>query len=450
MAHLPDSPGDEPDSEITLVLDMEPEEFMAVRDDFLARLHAVLAVEPGAIEITSIRHGCTKVTLKSDSKIAARILELANAAALAEQEASEFRICFRVRSGHFSEHEVLIRRNGRELTWLHLSDVHFETAAHAHAGSQERVKKAFLDDLESILDEDDLKPDAVFVTGDISKTGSPAEFDKSFEFFTQLRDKLPNKQARFLFVPGNHDVDRGVVKRFTREEESAKSRLTGNEAIIDYLTSQDCKDDRDRVFARLDNYFSFLGKCHALGQPAVNHGYFYTDTWQHSGITVGVAGMNSAWRCSSDGDRDNLILGVPQIDASIAGLAGADLRILLLHHPAESDWFIRDDILYQRAKLGAFDFVLRGHEHDPHGASLRQLDADPSFRFAAGALYTHEKYPKSFNAVRVNLDHGSARLFYWRLSTGKMEWVRDVDFHRNGSIQFPLGQKIKARLAARP
>ncbi len=51
--------------------------------------------------------------------------------------------------------------------------------------------------------------------------------------------------------------------------------------------------------------------------------------------------------------------------------------------------------------------------------------------------------------MRVNLDHGSARLFYWRLSTGKMEWVRDVDFHRDGSIQFPLGQKIKARLAAR-
>ena len=70
-------------------------------------------------------------------------------------------------------------------------------------------------------------------------------------------------------------------------------------------------------------------------------------------------------------------------------------------------------------------------------------------RTAAGALYTHELFPKSVNAVRINLDHGSARLFYWRLSAAKYEWVRDLDFHREGSVQVPLTPRLRSKMPGR-
>lgn len=435
----------EPLTEITLILDMQPAQFEAIRQRFLIGLAAQLKCETSELQIVSVRHGCTKVTVRMSSGRAVDTLRLANAP---EPEADEFRVEFGVRSAHFSEHIVLIRSGGREFTWMHISDIHFEEEAGPHAGSQERVKKAFLNDLPELLGTDDLVPDAVFVTGDIAQRANAAEYDKALDFLTALKGKLPKPSAPIMVVPGNHDVQRDIVAMHQSTEDAALKRLTTNDNIIDYLKSQGSKQDRDHILARLDNYFAFANKCTALGQPALNHGYFYTTELAHQGLKVGVAGLNSAWRCSSDLDLGRLVLGVPQIDQALDDLAESDLRLLLLHHPVESGWFVREDQLYQRHQLGNFDFILRGHEHDPHAVSLSQLHAAPSYRFAAGALYTHEEFPKSVNAVRLNLDHGSARLFYWRLSTGKYEWVPDVDFHRAGSVQFPLTARTKARIAA--
>lgn len=436
----------EPLTEITLVLDMKPPEFMVLRQRFLAGLAAQLKCEASELQIVSVRHGCTKVTVRMTSARAVETLILANTPVAQGQE---FRGEFKVKSAHFSEHIVLLRRGGREFTWMHLSDIHFEDEAGPHAASQDRVKQAFLDDLPEVLDADDLVPDAVFVTGDIAQRAQLAEYDKALDFLTQLKAKLPKASAPIMLVPGNHDVQRDKAVLHRTEEEAALKLLTTNDRVLDYLKSPGSKADRDRVFERLENYLAFARQCAALGQPAMNHGYFYTTQMDHLGVNVGVAGLNSAWRCSSDQDRGRLLLGVPQIDQALLDLAHSDLRLLLLHHPIASEWFVREDQLYQRHRLSKFDFVLRGHEHDPHAFSMSQLHAAPTHHFAAGALYTHELFPKSVNAVRINLDHGSARLFYWRLSPAKYEWVRDLDFHREGSVQFPLTDRVKSSIAAR-
>ena len=52
--------------------------------------------------------------------------------------------------------------------------------------------------------------DFVVVTGDISYSGSPSQFEKAFEWFSKLGNRLFNSDSfheRFLIVPGNHDVN---------------------------------------------------------------------------------------------------------------------------------------------------------------------------------------------------------------------------------------------------
>lgn len=436
----------EPLTEVTLILDMQPSDFMPLRQRFLAGLAAQLKCEASELQIVSIRHGCTKVTVRLTSALAVETLKLANTAT---PQGQEFRGEFKLQSAHFSEHMVLFRRSGREFTWLHLSDIHFEDDTGPHAASQDRVKQAFLEDLPEVLRADELVPDAVFVTGDIAQRAQAAEYDKAWDFLGQLKAQLPKPAAPIMLVPGNHDVQRDKAALHRSEEEAALKLLTSNDKVIDYLKSPGSKADRDRVFERLENYLAFARRCAALGQPALNHGYFYTTQMDHLGVTIGVAGLNSAWRCSSDQDRGRLLLGVPQIDQALLDLQPSTLRLLLLHHPIASDWFVHEDQLYQRHQLGKFDFVLRGHEHDPHAFSMGQLHAAPTHHFAAGALYTHELFPKSVNAVRINLDHGSARLFYWRLSAAKYEWVRDLDFHREGSVQFPLTPRLRSKMPGR-
>lgn len=439
-------PGDNDLTEITVLLGMKPKEFRIVQKTFLTSLADKLQCNFNDLTIVSIRPGCTKVTIRLSPRLAAELLKLANTSG---EDGHEFREEFSVRSAHYSEHLILIRRKGREFTWLHISDAHFEEGAGPHGGSQARVKQALLDDLSNMLDPHGLVPDAVFVTGDIAQSGKSSEYEEALKFLNVLKTRLPNPDAPVMVVPGNHDVDRDVVSRFHTEEEAAISTLKSNENVIDYWTCSKFKSDRDRVLERLKNYFEFSRKCGKLGQPPLNHGYFYTTKLHHDGISIGVAGLNSAWRCGSDGDRGRLFLGVPQIDAGLGDMDDSDVRIAILHHPPDSDWFDRSDALYQRNKISGFDFILRGHEHDPHGISMSQLGTATSFRFAAGALYTHEHYPKSVSAMRVNFDGGSARLFYWRLSSGKIEWVPDVDFHRDGSVQFPLSDRLKLRIANR-
>jgi len=40
-----------------------------------------------------------------------------------------------------------------------------------------------------------------------------------------------------------------------------------------------------------------LADIEKLGHPHLNYQYFYTDITSFAGYSIGVAGLNSAWRC---------------------------------------------------------------------------------------------------------------------------------------------------------
>ena len=216
------APAGEPLTEITLILDMQPAEFMAMSQRFLTGLATALKCETSALQIVSVRHGCTKVTVRMTPAHAVETLMLANTPT---PQGQEFRGEFKVQSAHFSEHIVLFRRGGREFTWMHLSDIHFEDAAGPHAASQDRVKQAFLEDLPEVLGADDLVPDVVFVTGDIAQKAQVAEYDKALDFLGQLKAKLPKVSAPIMMVPGNHDVQRDKARLYRKEEKTALKQL---------------------------------------------------------------------------------------------------------------------------------------------------------------------------------------------------------------------------------
>ncbi len=340
------------------------------------------------------------------------------------------------------------RVSGQTLTWLHISDLQFKadgSEVRQNDWAGDKVKESFIADLPKLLGEEDLSPDFVFLTGDVAFSGDDKEYDIALMFLEQLHACLPEPDAPIMVVPGNHDVYRPLVERYQREETAALAFLTSYQATMEYLKSHNYEDDRARVFRRLENFQTFAARCGRFGQPLLNRYGSFITIQAIKGVNVGIAGLNSAWRSSSDADRGRLVLGVPQIDDAVEGLQEAQIRLALVHHPPETDWYILDDMRYQRKTFPYFDFVLRGHEHDPH-VQASFFAGREYCHISAGALYAAEHYEKAFNVVRLDLETGAGLVFCWRLSSRTFQWLKDVEIYREGKHFFQVPEKLTARL----
>ncbi|HEX8843661.1 MAG TPA: metallophosphoesterase [Pyrinomonadaceae bacterium] len=438
---------------VTLVLNMEPYQFREIEHEFVKDLSALMGHEPSAIKILAVRSGCTETDIRIPIDGTDLIEILKSRGKNWPEDVLEFLTKYKVMPDPEAPNVIISRKNPkRSLTWLHLSDVHFEaptSGTKKNYWSQDKVKESFIKQLPGILTKADLKPDFVFFTGDIASSGKKEEYDIANEFLSKLRHALPKRNdTRILLVPGNHDVDRDVVKRYPREEDFAKSFLKTNDSVFQYLHSPQHEPDRQRMLERQQNFFDFSLRCKPYGQPDLNHKYFFTSIFTHQDVKIGVAGLNSAWRASSDKDRYNLVLGVPQFDTAVRDLENTDLKLLLMHHPPDSDWFITPDMLYQRSNIEKFDFILRGHEHDPYSEMSPFKGKKQYFRISAGALYSSD-FAKSFNAVKLDFDTGVGKVFFWRLSENLYKWIKDLEVTSEEEEVFFLSKSLRSRVRRR-
>jgi predicted MPP superfamily phosphohydrolase len=441
---------------VTLVLDMEPNDFLRLQENFLADMCRLLEIDISEARIISVEAGCVRVRLVLPARAVARLRQLVRRKDWLEGDANDFaNVKYKVKSSTgvpYSEFEVIGRMVGRELTWLHLSDSHFQSSEGRDFSGQSHVQGSFLDQLPDLLDEEDLEPDLVLFSGDVAQSGSEVEYDVSYEFLGRLREKLPHANVPIIMVPGNHDVDRAMINQYSQDEADVEKFLADNLKVIEFFDAHDHAEQRNKIFKRLEAFNKFVVRCQAFGQPQFNHGYFFTTTFDFEGAQVGIAGLNSAWRCKGKGDLDRhkLLLGPSQLDLAAKELSNAHIKILIVHHPVESDWFYHDDIMYQRNKLGQnnFDFIVRGHEHDPVVQVSGFYQGEKYCHIGAGALYTADRYPIGFNAVRLNLDFGTGRIFFWRFSTRTFNWFKDLEVYRTGSHQFDMPNALANRLAS--
>ncbi len=90
---------------------------------------------------------------------------------------------------------------------LHLTELHFgcknRFAQHDPANLGMAFAKAIKKDKVSL----GIAPDVshVFVTGDITESGHPKEYEQGAVFFGSMASALGLSTKRFVFIPGNHD-----------------------------------------------------------------------------------------------------------------------------------------------------------------------------------------------------------------------------------------------------
>ena len=328
------------------------------------------------------------------------------------------------------------------LTWLHLSDWHQKGTEF----DREIVLEALLKDIKK---RDDISPslavvDFIVFSGDLASSGKPEEYQTAKE---KLLDPILNatdlKPDRLFIVPGNHDLDREELKLFS----SDLQKPIGSEAQTqEWLTNE-------RKRRKLQDLFWAFTKFVTGYTNQKSPDYADSCFWSINGKNISIIGLNSALGCGrNEIEKGSLVVGEPQIRESAKGLAEADIKIAVLHHPL--DWLAEHDFIrIERPLRSSCDFILCGHTHRPRVEASLSTQGNAVI-IPAGASYRKriEKsphYTSSYNFVHLDFDKGTVSVFLRRWDDVRGEWVEDISSSPGGQFNFKLA-KIKSNNNSAP
>ncbi len=124
---------------------------------------------------------------------------------------------------------------------IHISDLHiyrkslyeekYDLDFHFHTETEDNDIDSFNSQLKKLIDTFDSKNIFLVITGDISNSGEEDEFEKAEEFLEDLFQKLQIDKNKVLIVPGDHDINRSLLKK---ELENSKTSKKAPNLFIKY------------------------------------------------------------------------------------------------------------------------------------------------------------------------------------------------------------------------
>lgn len=328
---------------------------------------------------------------------------------------------------------------------LHLSDVHYSLG-------QKNFKKYVSDPLfKDISHFHENKPfDLVVFTGDLlDKGGLPNNTIDSFEsfereFISKLLSILKLPKDRFVFIPGNHDVNRSRINPAT--EEGLKSLLKDKESIEYHM-----QKPSNLNLERLEEYKIFENIYYDDYEGYKSNDFGYSLVLPINNITVGIAGFNSSWRCYNDKDKGNLIIGKKQfkhVDEHFQ-INEPEFKIALIHHPFEflceseyeetKDYIIRD-----------YDLLFTGHTHQSNAQSITTslgkgcvLCSAPS-NWEKNNFQNHGLNRNGYNIIDYIHNPKSVNIKFRRYNYEKDCFVSNTDMGTGDSaeVSFTMGDNL--------
>lgn len=327
-------------------------------------------------------------------------------------------------------------RHMNKLTILHLSDLHYcsKTKNDIHI-----IQGALLNDLMKIIENDsNLYPDLVIFSGDMVFDGNKDDFFLSWEnILKPILDKTNLDKNRFIFCPGNHDIERGKVKDYI--DAGLNAKLTSRDAVnvlIDNLNPTD-----DSVFSRLDNYNDFKKSIESK-HLIQSHPLFSTYKIDLGHKIIGIACLNSAWRSFGEDKNDlgKLLMGERALINAIDSISNCDIKIGVVHHPFE---FLNpfEQIDLKRQALRSFDLWFHGHQHEQDFEHIKPLTEEGCLLIKGGALYQSRDYHNGYNLISISMENNNGEILFREYFDRTKIFAEAVAYAENGVISFNLPKK---------
>jgi len=261
---------------------------------------------------------------------------------------------------------------------VHFSDIHLAYGNYHYFNTV--YLKALINDLKNQLHHGSI--DLVIISGDLVDKGGFSLYDikeykgregeispyQIFEelFIEPISVALSIPKNKFLFVPGNHDVDESNIL-LKAESDLINKIIEGKPTITEILEANEVNFEYSK---RIECFKRYEEEYHST-----NDYYDYTNnqsTYVHlseEGEKYGFLLLNDSWRCKSvkllieHQKPFKLDLGSKQIYDGIKSLKkqGANVIVCVMHHPL--DKFNDQDEIYGIFITEDIDLVLFGDLH---------------------------------------------------------------------------------------
>lgn len=312
----------------------------------------------------------------------------------------------------------------KELNWLHISDIHFHPRAEWRDSPVRQSLKEYLDRV--LHESPSLLPDFIFCTGDIAfgeLESSPLadQYEQAAQFFEEIiaicsQGRHSISRERLFVVPGNHDVDRTKINKYAQQALVEKSTSAREHSSFINQSFNDLDLEAKDAFRRLNEYGTFVKNF--LPHQVDESGHLcYASVIDIDGLTVGIAGFNSAWSCA--GPEDDRTIWLPaewQFNSLGEKISNCDVRIGLIHHPI--DWLnAYDRSIAERRIPRIFHFWLHGHNHDPWVTPIQS-----HIVIGTGAIGAEVNNEFGINMVHIDLSESSGVVDLHEYSTRDGCW----------------------------
>lgn len=306
---------------------------------------------------------------------------------------------------------------------LNISDIHFRHPQCNNGTDSNQPYRTLL-----MRDVSDLIPrlgvvDAILVSGDIAFRGAPEEYDAAFQWLKDLSSRAGCSLERIFVVPGNHDVDRSVIRgsASVRNVQTAISHSSKKEQEL-REQFQDAETGRS-LLAPLGAYNDFAKRfdCQVF---APNRLFWTQDLHLDDHTVLRIYGLTSTLLSGAGGvddKRGDLYLSPLQ---TVLNPVDGVVNSVMCHHPPE--WFLdHEEVEDAISGRGAVQFF--GHRH------RQRLRFDRFFiRFSSAAVNPDRNeagWEPGYNLVQLTTSTKEGERFL-DIEAHLRVWQTDPDMFR--------------------
>lgn len=301
----------------------------------------------------------------------------------------------------------------------------------------------------------------IFLTGDLVDRGGSSLGANCYDivettFIQPVLNALDLTRDKIVILPGNHDVDASMVEEISeRGLLSLKEVDQVNVFVNKHRSEWHDGINRIKPFKTFEKkFYNDLKDC----QLSNFESCFVLKSKDQ--LNIGVAALNSAWRCSPAPPPDRLLLGTLQIleAKDYFKKHGTHFNFLLIHHPLDIfESFEKPEIKGFISNFG-FHALLCGHTHAAEQASHIGVDGNLFFSVAKSAFSNprepYDKYKPGYAIMdfnftqkgKVEVETNFRKYIHQRVSFDKDVETREDGYYRIVlpiTINMPAGFKGK-------
>lgn len=289
---------------------------------------------------------------------------------------------------------------------LHISDIHFREPHCLRPGiDPDRVYRTrLIQDLRVELNKLGQNVSAILIGGDVAFKAHPDEYAAAEVWIKELADTVGCSLERVYVVPGNHDVDRSVI-RSTPAARNAQGAIRDAHPNQREATLREQFENAETAnsLLRAHGAYNDFAKIFSCQVYSPEHLYWKQDLALERGVRLRLNGLTSTLMSGQNGDDDvRLALYLSPLQTALDPEEDV-VNLVIAHHPP--DWCMdHDDIMAcieDRAVIHLF-----GHKH-----AQRVITADNFVRIGAAAVNPDRRegaFDPGYNLIDVHVSGDGA------------------------------------------